>query len=109
MEQTDETAVQPISTARITAVVYILGVLMVVGKYLPAITAFFAALNLVLAAYDFSVGETGWMILHLMFGVSGVVFLVQLYQRRNIHSYDYHHRDNSPHYSEMKRGDVIEH
>ena len=48
MAQTDETAVQPISTARITAVVYVLSVLMVVGKYLPAITAFFAALNLVL-------------------------------------------------------------
>ena len=40
MAQTDETAVQPISTARITAVVYVLSVLMVVGKYLPAITAF---------------------------------------------------------------------
>ena len=109
MAQTDETAVQPISTARITAVVYVLSVLMVVGKYLPAITAFFAGLNLVLAAYDFSVGETGWMILHLIFGIGGVIFLVQLYQRRNIHSYDYHYRDSSPHHPAMKRGDEIEH
>ncbi len=110
MEQTDETAVaQPISTARITAVVYILGVLMVVGKYVPAITTFFAALNLVLSSYDFSVGQTGWMILHLIFGIGGVIFLVQLYQRRNIHSYDYHYRDNSFHYPAMKKGDVIEH
>lgn len=109
MAQTDETATRPISTARITAVVYILGVLMVVGKYLPAITAFFAALNLVLAAYDFSVDEIGWMIMHLLFGIGGVVFLVQLYQRRNIHSYDYHYRDSSPHYPAKERGDEIEH
>ncbi len=31
------------------------------------------------------------------------------YQRRNIHSYDYHYRDNSFHYPAMKKGDVIEH
>lgn len=110
MAQIDETAAQPISTARITAVVYVLGVLMVVGKYLPAITAFFAALNLVLAAYDFSVGQTGWMIFHLIFGIGSVIFLAQLYQRRNIHSYDYPYRDNSLHDSAIKRGDrIIEH
>ena len=107
MAQTNETTAQPISTARITGVIYILGVLMAVGKYLPAITAFFAALYLVLAAYDFSAGQTGWMILHLIFGIGGVIFLVQLYQRRNIHSYDYPYRDNTLHYPAMKRGDVI--
>jgi hypothetical protein len=93
------------STTRITAVAYMLGVLMVVGKYLPAITAFFAALNLVLATYDFYSGQTGWMILHLLFGIGGVIFLVQLYQRRNIHSYDYHYRDGEIHYPAMKRGE----
>jgi hypothetical protein len=88
---TASTIQPPVSTARLTAVIYMLGVLMVVGKYLPAITAFMAALNLGLAAYDYSAGETGWMILHMLFGISSVIFLVQLYQRRNIHSYDHHH------------------
>jgi hypothetical protein len=89
----------PVSTARLTAVIYMLGALMVVGKYLPAITAFMAALNLALAAYDYWAGETGWLILHLLFGISSAIFLVQLYQRRNIHSYDYHQdRDGSVHY-----------
>lgn len=78
---------------------------MVVGKYLPAITAFFAALNLVLAVYDFSAGETGWGILHSIFAAGGIIFLVQLYQRRNIHSYDYHYRDGEIHYLAMKRGE----
>ncbi|MGI0019214.1 MAG: hypothetical protein ACREAY_01945 [Nitrososphaera sp.] len=103
MAQTNETEARPPSTARITAVIYILGVLMVVGKYLPAITAFFAALNLVLAAYDFTAGETGWMILHLIFGAGAVIFLVQLYQRRNIHSYDYHNHNGNIHYPAMER------
>lgn len=100
----------PVSTAKITAVIYMIGMLMVVGKYLPAITAFMAALNLALAAYDFSAGEIGWLILHLLFGVSSAVFLIQLYQRRNIHSYDYHYPDSEIHYHAMKRGDkIIEH
>ena len=103
---TSAAAIQPpVSTARLTAVIYILGVLMVVGKYLPAITAFMAVLNLVLAVYDYSAGETGWMILHLLFGISSAIFLVQLYQRRNIHSYDYRYRDGSVSYPAMTGGE----
>lgn len=77
------------STAGVSAVIYMLQLLIVIGKYLPAIMTFMAALNGILAAYNFTRGEIGWGIFHSIFAVLTVIFLVQLYQRRNVHSYDY--------------------
>lgn len=84
------------STAGVTAVIYGLQLLIVIGKYLPAIMTFLAALNGILAAYNFTKGEIGWGVFHSIFAVLTVIFIVQLYQRRNVHSYDYDRQSGRP-------------
>jgi hypothetical protein len=76
-------------TARITAAIYLLDLLMVMGKYLPLIAGAFAAISIAFAAYDFATANYGWAIVSAIFGVGGLIFVAQLMQRRNIHSYDY--------------------
>ncbi|WP_337861513.1 hypothetical protein [Nitrososphaera sp.] len=95
----------PISTARLTAVIYILGVLKMVGKYLPSITMFFAALNAILAIYDVSTQSWGWAAVHIFFAAASAIFLVQLYQRHRIHSSGYYRGIHSVHYPRMARID----
>ena len=76
-------------TTRFTAAIYLLDLLMVIGKYLPLIAGAFAAISIASAAYDFATGNYGWGIVSAIFGIGGLVFVAQLMQRRNIHSYDY--------------------
>jgi hypothetical protein len=75
-------------TTRITAAIYALDVLIIVGRYLPLIVAAFAAVNAVLAAYDFMDGNTGWGIVNAIFASGGAVFLAQLLRRRRSNSAD---------------------
>jgi hypothetical protein len=76
-------------TTRITAAIYLLDLLMVIGKYLPLIAGAFAAISIAFAAYDFATGNIIWGIVSAIFGIGGLIFVAQLLQRRNIHSYDY--------------------
>lgn len=76
-------------TTRITAAIYLLDLLMVVGKYLPIIVAAFAGISIAFAVYDFITGNVGWGIVSAILGIGGVIFIIQLLQRRNMHSYDY--------------------
>lgn len=80
------------STAGLTAVIYVLQLLIVVGKLLPAIMTFMAALNGILAAYNFTKGEIGWAIFHTVFAVLSIAFLLQIYQGRNNNGRQPHHR-----------------
>jgi len=76
-------------STKLGALIHLLEVVMKVGKYLPVIVVSFAGLNLVLAVNDFLVSNTGFGILNSIFSFGGFIFLVQLHQRRKIHSYDY--------------------
>jgi hypothetical protein len=76
-------------TTKIGALIHLLEVALKVGKYLPVIIVSFAGLNLLLAANDFFVSNTGFGILNSIFAFGGFIFFVQLLQRRKIHSYDY--------------------
>lgn len=85
----DTTALQ--DSAKLGALIQLLSVVMKVGKYLPVIVVSFAGLNLLLAVNDFLVSNTGFGILNSIFAFAGFVFLVQLHQRRKIHSYEYYY------------------
>ena len=76
-------------TTRITAAIYLIDLLMVIGKYLPLIAGAFAAISVAFAAYDFATNNIGWGIFSAIMGVGGLIFVAQLMQRRNMHSYDY--------------------
>lgn len=82
----------PPDTARITAAIYIIDVLIVVGKYLPIIAAAFASISVGFAVYDFMTLNIGWAIVSTIFAIGGIIFVIQLLQRRKIHSYDYRSR-----------------
>lgn len=79
-------------TTRITAAIYMIDVLIVVGKYLPIIAAGFAAISVGFAVYDFMTLNIGWAIFSTILAVGGIIFVIQLLQRHNIHSYDYRGR-----------------
>ena len=79
----------PPDTTRITAAIYLLDLLMVIGKYLPLIAGAFAGISIAFAACDFATANYGWGIVSAIFGVGGLIFVAQLMQRHNIHSYDY--------------------
>ena len=76
-------------TTRITAAIYLIDLLMVIGKYLPLIAGAFAAISIAFAAYDFATDNIGWGIFSAVLGVGGLIFVIQLMQRRNVHRYDY--------------------
>ena len=78
-------------STKLGALIHLLEVAMKIGKYLPVIIVSFAGLNLVLAVNDFLVSNTGFGILNSLFAAGGFIFLVQLHQRRKIHSYDYYY------------------
>ena len=78
-------------STKLGALIHLLEVAMKIGKYLPVIIVSFAGLNLVLAVNDFLVSNTGFGILNSIFAAGGFIFLVQLHQRRKIHSYDYYY------------------
>ena len=78
-------------STKLGALIHLLEIAMKVGKYLPVIVVSFAGLNLVLAVNDFLVSNTGFGILNSLFALGGFIFLVQLHQRRTIHSYEYYY------------------
>ena len=78
-------------TTKLGALIHLLEIVMKVGKYLPVIVVSFAGLNFLLAVNDFFISNTGFGILNAIFALGGFIFLVQLHQRRKIHSYDYYY------------------
>jgi len=80
-------------STKLDALIHSLGLLIVIGKYLPLIVAGFATLNLVLAYLDLFV----WYhiapgILNVVLAAAGFMFLGQLLKRHKIHRYEYHYR-----------------
>jgi hypothetical protein len=78
-------------STKLGALIHLLEIVMKVGKYLPVIVVSFAGLNLLLAVNDFFISNTGFGILNAIFALGGFIFLVQLHQRRKIHSYEYYY------------------
>ena len=78
-------------SAKLGGLIHFLEAAMKVGKYLPVVVAAFAGLNLLLAVNDFLISNTGFGILNSLFAIGGFIFLLQLYQRRKIHSYEYYY------------------
>jgi hypothetical protein len=78
-------------STKLGALIHFLEVAMKVGKYLPVIVVSFACVNLLLAANDFLISNTGFGILNSLFALGGFIFLVQLHQRRKVHSYEYYY------------------
>jgi hypothetical protein len=78
-------------STKLGALTHLLEVAMKVGRYLPVIVVSFAGLNLFLAVNDFLVSNTGFGILNSIFALGGFIFLVQLHQKRKIHSHDYYY------------------
>jgi len=60
--------------------VYLLDVLIKVGRYFPIISLALASLNLFLAFTDFLTNSIGFGILHSIFAISGFIFLIPLRQ-----------------------------
>jgi len=78
-------------STKLGALIQFLEIGMKVGKYLPVIVVSFAGLNLLLAVNDFLISNTGFGILNSLFALGGFIFLVQLHQRRKIHSHEYYY------------------
>ena len=81
------------STAKIERVIFMLTVLIKIGKYLPWVVLAFAAVNMVLAVLCFA-----WWnnmlggIINLILAIAGFFFFSQLVKRRKIHRYNYRYR-----------------
>ena len=73
---------------QIGSLINILKILIKVVKYLPLIVVSFACLSIALAVNDFVRGNLAWGIINSAFALSGLIFFVQLYQRRNIHPFE---------------------
>jgi len=82
-------------TTNLGALIHLLGIAMKVGKYLPVIVVSFAGLNLLLAVNNFLIGNIGFGILNSIFAIGSFIFLTQLHQRRQIHSYEYNYKKRS--------------
>jgi hypothetical protein len=78
-------------SSKLGALIHFLDVAMKVGKYLPVIVVSFAGVNLLLAVNDFLISNTGFGILNSLFALGGFILLIQLHQRRKIHSYEYYY------------------
>jgi hypothetical protein len=76
-------------TTTLGTVINLLGMAIKVGRYLPIIVVSFAVLNLLLAVNDLLISKTGFWVLNSIFALGSFIFLVQLHQRRKIHSYEY--------------------
>lgn len=99
-------------TAKMEALIRLLTVVMTIGKYLPAIVAAFATINLSIAILSFAVWNNVFFgALNSVFALGGFIFLRQLLARRNIHRYNYRYtgrhirgpQANQPPQQETKR------
>jgi hypothetical protein len=81
------------SIANIEGVIFMLTVLIKIGKYLPWVVLGFAAVNMLLAVLCFA-----WWnnmlggIINLILAIAGFLFFSQLVKRRKIHRYNYGYR-----------------
>ena len=78
------------STAKLEGVIFILTLLIKIGKYLPWIVLAFAAVNMILAVFYF----TWWNnmaggIVNLVLATAGFIFFAQLVRRHKIHRQNY--------------------
>src|SRR5919108_1120866 len=78
------------STAKLEAIIYILSLLIEIGKYLPWIVLGFAGINLILAVFYFvwwnSVAPG---IFNSILAFGGFLFFGQLVRRRKTHRHEY--------------------
>ena len=78
------------STAKLEAIIYMLTLLIKIGKYLPWIVLGFAGVNLTLAVLNFTWWPSiGWGIFNSILAFAGFIFFGQLVRRRKIHRHEY--------------------
>jgi len=78
------------STAKLEAIIYLLTLLIKIGKYLLWIVLGFAGINLTLAVLYFTWWNSiGWGIFNSILAFAGFLFLGQLVRRRNTHRQEY--------------------
>ncbi len=78
------------STAKLEAIIYILTLLIEIGKYLPWIVLGFAGINLTLAVLYFTWWNSiGWGIFNSILAFAGFLFFAQLVRRRKVHRHEY--------------------
>ena len=77
-------------STKIEGLIYLLEITIKVGKHFPIIILSLAGLNLLLAANDFLANSINFAILNSMFALGGFTSLVQLYQSRKAHPFEYH-------------------
>jgi hypothetical protein len=81
------------STAKIEGVIFMLTVLIKIGKYLPWVVLAFAAVNMLLAVLCFTLWNNMLGgIINLILAIAGFFFFSQLVKRRKIHRYSYGYR-----------------
>ena len=78
------------STAKLEAIIYLLTLLIKIGKYLPWIVLGFAGINLTLVVLYFSWWNSiGWGIFNSILAFAGFLFFAQLVRRRKTHRQEY--------------------
>jgi membrane protein implicated in regulation of membrane protease activity len=78
------------STAKLEAIIYLLTLLIKIGKYLPWIVLGFAGINLTLAVLYFAWWNSiGWGIFNSILAFAGFLFFGQLVRRRKTHRKEY--------------------
>jgi len=74
---------------KINGLIYLLEIIIKFGKYFPVIIISLASLKLLMAANDLLTNSITFAILNSIFALGDFIFLVQLYQRRKVHLYEY--------------------
>jgi membrane protein implicated in regulation of membrane protease activity len=78
------------STAKLEAIIYMLTLLVKIGKYLPWIVLGFAGISLTLAVLNFTWWSSiGWGIFNSILAFAGFLFFAQLARRRKTHRQEY--------------------
>jgi len=77
-------------STKIDGLIYLLEIIIKVGKYFPIIIISLASLNLLLAANDLLSNSISFAILNSIFALGDFIFLVQLHQRHKANPYEYH-------------------
>jgi hypothetical protein len=94
---------------KLSALIYLLEIIMKVGKYFPVIIFSSACLNLLLAVNDFLLNNIGFAILNSLFALSGFIFLIQLHQKRKaqLYAHRYHFKDRNTQMIDAKKEEII--
>lgn len=75
---------------KIDGLIYLLEIIIKVGKYFPIIIISLASLKLLLAANDLLTNSISFAILNSILALGDFIFLVQMHQRHKAHPYEYH-------------------